>query len=59
MRQITFSQADIRALAHDRFAHPDPRVQRSMEILWLKHHGLTHDCIASLPMSRATPSNAV
>ncbi len=38
---------DRRALAHDRYHHPDPRVQRKMEVLWLKSHGLSHDDIAT------------
>src|SRR3954467_11338947 len=47
MRTITFTADDRRALAHDRYHHPDPRVQRKMEVLWLKSHGLGHDAIAA------------
>src|SRR3954449_2969089 len=47
MRTITFTADDRRALAHDRYHHPDPRVQRKMEVLWLKSHGLNHDRIAA------------
>ena len=47
MRIITFSAEDRKALAHDRYHHPDPRVQRRMEVLWLKSHGLGHDQIAA------------
>src|SRR5215211_3616301 len=47
MRIITFTPDDRRALAHDRYHHPDPRVQRKMEVLWLKSHGLSHDDIAA------------
>jgi transposase len=47
MRTITFTADDRRALAHDRYHHPDPRVQRKMEVLWLKSHGLGHDDIAT------------
>ena len=47
MRIITFTPDDRRALAHDRYFHPDPRVQRKMEVLWLKSHGLSHDDIAA------------
>src|SRR3954464_184143 len=46
MRPITFTAEDRKALAHDRYHRPDPRVQRKMEVLWLKSHGLTHDQIA-------------
>jgi transposase len=55
MRIITFTVDDRRTLAHDRFHHPDPRVQRKMEVLWLKSHGLGHDDIAVLAdVSRRT-----
>jgi transposase len=55
MRQITFSEADVQALAYERYHHPDPRVQRHMEILWLKHHGFTHADIVTLAgCSRST-----
>src|SRR5947209_8552187 len=47
MRTITFTADDRRTLAHDRYHHPDPRVQRKMEVLWLKSHGLNHDDIAT------------
>jgi transposase len=48
MRSLSFSAGDLEAIAHDRYHHPDPRVQRKMEVLWLKHKGLTHDAIADL-----------
>ena len=48
MREIIFSEADVQAIAQDRYHHPDPRVQRHMEILWLKHHGFSHENIALL-----------
>ena len=47
MRIITFTAEDRKALAHDRYHYPDPRVQRKMEALWLKSHGLNHDDIAA------------
>ncbi len=47
MRIITFTADDRRTLAHDRYHHPDPRVQRKMEVLWLRSHGLSHDDIAA------------
>src|SRR3954466_3120272 len=47
MRPIRFTPEDRQALAHDRFHHPDPHVQRKMEVLWLKSHGLPHDQIAA------------
>ena len=55
MREIIFPEADVQAIAQDRYHHPDPRVQRRMEILWLKHHGLSHERIATLAgVSRST-----
>jgi transposase len=55
MRKITFSEADVQAIAHERYHHPDPRVQRHLEILWLKHHGFTQERIATLAgCSRST-----
>jgi transposase len=45
MRTINFTADDRRALAHYRFHHPEPRVQRKLEVLWLKSHGLGHDRI--------------
>ena len=47
MRHIIFTADDRRALAHQRYHHPDPRVQRKIEVLWLKSHGLSHDRIAA------------
>src|SRR4051812_16667639 len=47
MRTITFTAEDRRDLAHDRYHHPDPRVQRKREVLWLKSHDLPHDAIAA------------
>jgi transposase len=46
MRTFTFTAEERQDLAHDRYHHPDPRVQRKMEVLWLKSHGLNHDDIA-------------
>jgi len=48
MRSIIFTDEELRTLAHDRYQHPDPRVQRKCEVLWLKHHGFTHERIAAL-----------
>jgi transposase len=55
MRPITFTPEDLSAIAHERYHHPDPHVQRQMEVLWLKHHGETHERIALLAgVSRST-----
>ena len=48
MREITFSEADLQAIGHERYHHPEPRVQRQLEILWLKHHGFPHERIATV-----------
>ncbi len=48
MRTFEFSQEVVRQIRHERFHHPHPRVQRKMEVLWLKHQGLTHAQIAIL-----------
>jgi transposase len=50
-----FTSDVVAALGHDRYHHPDPRVQERMEILWLKAHGETHERIAELAqVSRST-----
>jgi transposase len=55
MRDVTFTEGDLRAIKHERFYHPDPLVQRKMHVLWLKHNGFTHEKIATLAgVSRRT-----
>ena len=39
MLRLTFTDAEKRALKHERFHHPHPRVRRKMEVLWLKSQG--------------------
>jgi transposase len=48
MIRLTFSEADVKALDHERYHHPHPRVQRKMEALWLKSCGLPHKEICRL-----------
>jgi transposase len=48
MRRFTFSADVLAEIRHDRYHHPHPRVQRKMEVLWLKSQGLTHAEIARL-----------
>src|SRR3954451_21880857 len=48
MRSVTFTEDAWRAIAHERYHHPDPLVQRKMEVLWLLHHGETHERVATL-----------
>src|SRR3954471_19058919 len=38
---LVFSDDDCRTLAAERYSHPDPRVQRRMEVLWLISQGET------------------
>src|SRR5262245_28610338 len=47
MRRFTFSPEVVAEIRHDRYHHPHPRVQRKMEVLWLKSRGLTHADIAA------------
>jgi transposase len=48
MPRLAFTDDDLSAIAFDRYYHPEPFVQRKMEVLWLKAQGLTHDAIARL-----------
>ncbi len=48
MREFFFSDDDLKAIAKDRYEHLHPHVQRKMEVLWLKSHGLPHQQIADL-----------
>ena len=48
MRRFEFTEEELRTIAHERYYHPNPRVQRRMEILWLKSKGETHERIAEL-----------
>lgn len=55
MRHFEFSGDVLAEIERDRFRHPDPLVQRRMEVLWLKAHGERHVRIAELAgLSRAT-----
>jgi transposase len=48
MREFTFSDDDLKAIAKERYEDPHPVVQRKMEVMWLKSHGLPHQQIADL-----------
>lgn len=48
MREFTFAEDDLKAIARERYTAPHPLVQRKMEVLWLKSHGLPHRQIADL-----------
>ena len=46
--QLEFTPEILEALNYERYRHPMPLVQRRMEALWLKSHGLPHGQIAQL-----------
>src|SRR5947207_2893172 len=55
MRDVTFTEEELEAIKDERYYHPDPNVQRKMEVLWLKYNGITHEEIATLAdVSRRT-----
>lgn len=60
MRCFTFDEEVCRTLTHERYSHPDPRVQKRMEIVWLKSQGEKHERIAVLAhVSRSTVQRAL
>lgn len=48
MRTFCFSDEDLKLIEHSRYHHLHPHVQRKMEVLWLKSHGLPHQQIADI-----------
>ena len=48
MYHINPSLEDIEILKNERMAHPIPKVQKRMDVLWLKHNQLAHKKIAKL-----------
>ena len=57
---LSFSQEDLRVLAEERYEHPDPRVQKRLEVLWLISQKVTHLRAAKLAgVSRATAERYV
>jgi len=48
MIQMTFTAEEKQAFNYERYHHPDPRVQRKMEVLWLKSQGVAPGEIARL-----------
>lgn len=57
---LSFSQEDLGSLARERYEHPDPRVQKRMEVLWLISRQVTHGEAARLAgVSRATAERYV
>lgn len=48
VQEVRFTEAEKEALHYERFHHPHPRVQKKMEVIWLKSQGLEHKEIARL-----------
>ena len=48
MIQIEFDKKDIDVLATERYFYPDPKVQRRIDVLYLKSFGLSHQLIRSI-----------
>lgn len=46
MIQIAFSAEAIKTLDYERYHYPDPRVQRKMQVIWLKSQKFSHRQIA-------------
>lgn len=58
--RLTFSQEDQQMLSKERYEHPDPHVQRRMEVLWLISQGEKHKEAARLAgVSKATAERYV
>jgi transposase len=47
-KHLEFTPEIQTTLNYERYPHPVPLVQRRMEVLWLKSHGLAHQQIAKL-----------
>jgi hypothetical protein len=48
MIRIEFTSEEIDLLESERYRHPDPRVQRKMEAVYLKSQGIAHQEICRL-----------
>jgi transposase len=46
--QLELTSEDLQEIHYHRYHHPSPLVQRRMEAVWLKGHGLAHKQIAEL-----------
>jgi len=46
--KIEFTRDGINELEYERYNYPEPRVQRKMEVLYLKSQGLTHKSIRQI-----------
>jgi hypothetical protein len=48
MLQLQFTEEEIERLSYERYHHPHPRVQKKMEVLYLKSQRLSHQTIKQL-----------
>ena len=48
MIKIEFTSEEIDALEYERYHHPDPKVQKRMEAVYLKSQGIAHQEICRL-----------
>ena len=48
MLKLEFTAKEIDTLEYERYNHPDPKVKRKSEVLYLKSQGLTHQQICKL-----------
>ena len=48
MLQLQFTKEEIERLSYERYHHPHPRVQKKMEVLYLKSQRLSHQTIKQL-----------
>lgn len=48
MIKVMISELELEIIKHERFNHPIPRVQKRMEVLWLKSQGSSHKQISKL-----------
>lgn len=46
--QLEFNEAAIDELEYERYNHPHPKIQRRMEAVYLKSHGLSHEQIQDI-----------
>jgi transposase len=59
-KPLLFSSDDLTALADERYTHPDPKIQRRLEVLWLLSHGETQQRAGQLAgVSGATVERVV
>ena len=54
MVKLEFTAEERQCLHYERYHHPHPRVQRKMEALWLKSHGIAHREISRLTQISST-----